>query len=75
MKSYAEVFMIGLKYLKIKMELDVDRFLSVIGISIIAVCIICELIRSNDLDNNAEYTVGVICEIIWGGEKHRRKPL
>lgn len=25
-----------------------------------AVFIICELIRSNDLDNNAEYTVGVI---------------
>lgn len=68
MKSYAEVFIIGLKYLKIKMELDVDRFLSVICISIIAVCIICELIRSNDLDNNAEYTLGVIREITWGGK-------
>ena len=53
MKSYAEVFIIGLKYLKIKMKTDEDSFINVIGISIMAVFIICELIRSNDLDNNA----------------------
>ena len=84
MKSYAEVFMIGLKYLRIKMKIDEDSFLNVIWISIMAVFIICELIRSNDLDNNAEYTIGVIygtgfkgkgtevylCEFYVNGEKH-----
>lgn len=75
MKSYAEVFIIGLKYLKIKMKTDEDSFINVIGISIMAVFIICELIRSNDLDNNAEYTVGVICEIIWGGGKNTEENL
>lgn len=68
MKSYAEVFIIGLKYLRIKMKIDEDSFIIVINISIMAVFIICELIRSNDLDNSAEYTVGVICDIIWGGK-------
>lgn len=76
--------MIGLKYLRIKMKIDEDSFLNVIWISIMAVFIICELIRSNDLDNNAEYTIGVIygtgfkgkgtevylCEFYVNGEKH-----
>lgn len=67
MKSYAEVFIIGLKYLK-KKVLEEDHIGMVIFILFTSFALPYQLMQWNDLENYKEYTVGVICEIIWGGK-------
>ena len=83
MKSYAEVFIIGLKYLKKKI-LDEDRIGMGICIPVVSFLLSSQFIQWNDLDNNAEYTIGVIygtgskgkgtevylCEFYVNGERY-----
>lgn len=83
MKSYAEVFIIGLKYLK-KKVLEEDRIGMGFFILFMTFTFPYQFMLWNDLENNAEYTIGVIygtgshgkglkkylCEFYVNGERH-----
>lgn len=59
MKSYAEVFIIGLKYLK-KKVLEEDRIGMGFFILFMTFTFPYQFMLWNDLENNKEYTIGVI---------------
>lgn len=84
MKSFAEVFMIGLRYLKKKIKEKDRNAMLVVAIPFLSYLLLNQFILWNDLENNKEYTIGVIygtgfkgkgtevylCEFYVKGEKY-----
>ena len=62
MKSFAKIFMIGLKYLKKKVY-DEDHICAAGFIMMFSLMIPYEIMRTKSLNNHTAYTVGVIYKI------------
>ena len=68
MKSFAKIFMIGLKHIK-KWVIDEDHITTAFGVLPMCLLLINHLIQCNDLENNKGYTVGVISKIYQSNSK------